>query len=532
MTLFRGKREAPARLGCFGKLPTFGDFLSLRQESADAQAYAEWVQQGMAHVRGPLPGPPDVLICFVHHPPDDDRVLLGTITPSADSAGRVFPFSLFVSAPGSALRRHGAYEAVAAEPVWRQLRDLNRRVRSIPGLREQYALLQEASPAAIPSAQDVAESYPARLRALALEHASPGDLALQVRDVARIADELGRSPTMPDFALRMRLHQPADPSMELSVWSRMLFAYADESDACSLYVRVSRSEKSLSAFLCRRPPRPEDLTYLLAPSASYRFADDVGFRNPVDAPEEQSFLGAFQERWMGSPRTCQDLLELGTRNWTESEIAAAPKFDSTTAIPPGPKAPAAPAPDAGDDEITSEIDMSALRAVRASSPGLSEQPTRYQDPSEFDAEENEATGVIGPPPAPAPETAVTETHGRDAATVSLPSARATAARLADSLMGLVGGPLLPGRVIRLPGPVDPLATGALERVFVADHQASAYLLPVEPDKLAELEKQARAHALAKQQLRELERAHRDLEAALERAIEDGAARSRRDLGWP
>src|SRR6187455_2395516 len=130
MGIFSSSRAAPAKIGCFGKLPSYGDFLSLNAEGPEAQALAAWLQSGVS-VLSTSAVAADQTVTFVWRPEGARRTLVGALWPSADSAGRRFPFALFAAYPDDHLSQHGARRLIAAEPTWRRVLDVHARTPSL-----------------------------------------------------------------------------------------------------------------------------------------------------------------------------------------------------------------------------------------------------------------------------------------------------------------------------------------------------------------------------------------------------------------
>ena len=85
---------------CFGKLPTFGDFVRHNAAGRDAIAFDQWLQQGLHHARVQLrsaweasfrTAPP---YYFLFSPENSEGFLLGLLQPSHDRGERCFPFTV------------------------------------------------------------------------------------------------------------------------------------------------------------------------------------------------------------------------------------------------------------------------------------------------------------------------------------------------------------------------------------------------------------------------------------------------------
>lgn len=88
-------------IGAYGKLPCQGDFVRLNAGAPAALEFARWLEAAheSLHLGGSaLPRAP---LNFVYSTAAAAEVLIGTLAPSKDSVGRVFPMAVFEVAPGS-----------------------------------------------------------------------------------------------------------------------------------------------------------------------------------------------------------------------------------------------------------------------------------------------------------------------------------------------------------------------------------------------------------------------------------------------
>jgi type VI secretion system protein ImpM len=92
--------------GCFGKLPTYGDFIRHNAASREALDFDKWIQEGLHCLRGRFKGfTPDwwELVFknapsyhFLFHPAESaDTFLVGILKPSQDESDRKYPFLVF-----------------------------------------------------------------------------------------------------------------------------------------------------------------------------------------------------------------------------------------------------------------------------------------------------------------------------------------------------------------------------------------------------------------------------------------------------
>lgn len=88
-------------VGCFGKLPIYGDFISLGAAAREVGELDHWIQRGMeVYQRRLAPGWENDFIqasplCFLYHIGNADRFLTGILQPSRDQQGRTYPFLFF-----------------------------------------------------------------------------------------------------------------------------------------------------------------------------------------------------------------------------------------------------------------------------------------------------------------------------------------------------------------------------------------------------------------------------------------------------
>ncbi len=98
----------PLPPGCFGKLPAAADFVSHNAGSREALAFADWLREGVALAHGRLAerwgamfrAAPEHRFVFWRAAPQS--LLVGTLSPSADRSGRLFPFCVFLAGPAAA----------------------------------------------------------------------------------------------------------------------------------------------------------------------------------------------------------------------------------------------------------------------------------------------------------------------------------------------------------------------------------------------------------------------------------------------
>ena len=118
MVLGFGKKD-PGGLGCYGKLPSQGDYIS-HQVDGEARHLTEWLDNGyrLDGAKDELEGESTKFLLA----PGGRRSLAGTIWPSADASGtRRFPFSMFTEVRARHVAPLGSRIPLALNPLWREM---------------------------------------------------------------------------------------------------------------------------------------------------------------------------------------------------------------------------------------------------------------------------------------------------------------------------------------------------------------------------------------------------------------------------
>ncbi|MBI1951014.1 MAG: DUF2094 domain-containing protein [Acidobacteria bacterium] len=119
-------------LGCFGKLPCYGDFLEGSVFFPTSRALKEWILESRKAIglegaenneEGKSREPRETLGCrFLYGLPGSMELVAGVIRPSSDQGGRrYFPFSVFVHFPRRLYGRNHSLLPMALGPVWQAL---------------------------------------------------------------------------------------------------------------------------------------------------------------------------------------------------------------------------------------------------------------------------------------------------------------------------------------------------------------------------------------------------------------------------
>ena len=112
-------------LGCFGKLPFYGDYLKVGVSQPTARALIELMLHGkreLAVDESDHGGYKDVAIEGRHWILFGERgskeLFVGVLRPSRDGGGRHFPFVVFTHVPRKIYGRHYSLLPLALAPIW------------------------------------------------------------------------------------------------------------------------------------------------------------------------------------------------------------------------------------------------------------------------------------------------------------------------------------------------------------------------------------------------------------------------------
>ncbi len=301
-------------VGCYGKLPLHGDYVSHQCDGAEARRLTAWLDEGYRLTGGKddLESRPTSFIL----PGRKKSALYGRLWPSADSSGtRRFPFALFAEAPVRTLSELGPTLTF--------------------GLRDGMAAMEGAFPdlkecsapegiGHIVSSIPVA-TLPERQSALVSLHHLAGQQALTpvvsgaLFDLARLTTALpeGAKGKPPAFAIRLPLTTGLDPEAEASIWLSVLGTRLKAPRLCTdtaIFVRGGKGEAPGDLVLIHRDLKPEDLGFMLSPSDDYAYGNLLGAE--MDEDELTPFRGWLAERVGSAPTMAEvaglDLSEFST----------------------------------------------------------------------------------------------------------------------------------------------------------------------------------------------------------------------------
>ena len=95
---------------CFGKIPTFGDFVRHNAAIKEVEVLDQWLQEGLVFAKNRLHPNLDLtykkapVYHFVFPSNQDTRSLIGLVSPSFDKVGRKYPFLVAVAIDNSFIR--------------------------------------------------------------------------------------------------------------------------------------------------------------------------------------------------------------------------------------------------------------------------------------------------------------------------------------------------------------------------------------------------------------------------------------------
>lgn len=118
-------------VGCFGKLPCYGDYLEGALVSPTARSLKEWIL-GWYHSSDDRPPHETTSRRFLLGLSGSVELLAGVIRPSADGQSRRFPFVVFSQFPRRAFGKHYALLPMALAPVWDALDEAWESLATVP----------------------------------------------------------------------------------------------------------------------------------------------------------------------------------------------------------------------------------------------------------------------------------------------------------------------------------------------------------------------------------------------------------------
>jgi type VI secretion system ImpM family protein len=301
-------RKGPSAVGCYGKLPLHGDYVSHQSDSPEARRLTAWLDEGYRLTGGNDDIEGSEISFFL--PGLGKRPMVGAFWPSGDASGtRRFPFALFLTLAGKSLSPFGARIPLALSGTWDEM------AGALPGIREAVrpeqvqGLLNALEIEELPEPAGVE----ARFVREAAEAAPLGGAPAVLVDVTRLADVLGggKRGEVASFAIRIPLVSSYPVALEAAAWLEILAARTGCPHLpgdCHAFVRPRREQNPGSLFLFHRELRAEDLGFLLSPSDEYPWGNLLG-----QEPDEEA-SAEIEERLAarsGESPTLADLVEIG-----------------------------------------------------------------------------------------------------------------------------------------------------------------------------------------------------------------------------
>lgn len=268
---------------CFGKLPSFGDFVRYNASSREALTLNEWVQQGMYFARTQLGTSWEKSFdawtpnCFVFSPENAERFLVGAIQPSRDKGQRQYPF--FVSALVDRRRfQEGGLHLVPMifSDFFNDARQLMSRAMHVNGVPSMSEQIQSLHVQLVENLAGEAERYARYVRETTLENLysrlfgsfEDGRKYLLMKNLHEILSPF-RQRNLTRLTLGMRFplsSERDDAALQVSFWMKLCLTILDvKSVTPTLFWGVSETAKQNYLFVFFHQPSPKNFLYLLRP---------------------------------------------------------------------------------------------------------------------------------------------------------------------------------------------------------------------------------------------------------------------------
>jgi len=304
------KKKGPEGVGCYGKLPLHGDYLSHQSDSSEAKRLIAWLNEGYRLTSG-KDSDEAAETRFVF-PGRGKLVLFGAFWPSADASGtRRFPFALFGAAPAKRISPHGARIPMAITPAWSSMEDAFPGLREAPTADEIGSRLSRIPLPEFDASRDLRGAFS---DSACKAEVSPGAMDV-LFDLLRLTRAIapGRKSDMPAFAIRLPLTMACDPEVETAAWLEVLAQRLGENalpGQCHIFLRPAWGESPGELFVFHRELKPEDLGFVLHPTNDYPYANVLG--NPGD--EAAKFHEWLAEK-AGADPTLKETVEVALADW-------------------------------------------------------------------------------------------------------------------------------------------------------------------------------------------------------------------------
>ncbi|MEN8148218.1 MAG: TagF domain-containing protein [Planctomycetota bacterium] len=301
-------KKGPNSVGCYGKLPLHGDYISHASDGPEARFLSAWLDNGYRMTPG-RDNPDAGEVGFVIG--GRKRSLVGVFWPSGDASGtRRFPFALFVSVPSKPLVQYGDLVTLGVTPAVVSM------AKAFPAIREAAAvdrIMHLVSGVQIPPLA-AADAVTMEFSARAGESLSAAAALPVLFEAERFTDALGgaKKGGAPNFAVRIPLLTEFAPAAEAAAWMQILSHRLGDSGLAAnghVFVRRPKGSHPGELFLVHRELKPADLGFVLMPTDEYPYGNYLG--DEVGSAEAAEFAQAVAEQH-GSGFTLLDLVAAGT----------------------------------------------------------------------------------------------------------------------------------------------------------------------------------------------------------------------------
>lgn len=299
--LFGGKAVKPPRLCAYGKMPFYGDFLSLRTDTPAGRRFREWLDKGFANRsgRGPLVGTPQRML-FAPAGGVQEAVV-AALWDSRDQGGtRQFPIALFVEVPAARLLGPTPGLFGRLQGIWADLAAICEEAAPSSSASDFYARFDETTLPEVGDEETAQAGFGQELSEIPLaewlsslvgEAGMRGGLAVLLATLNAFRDA-------PDTAaVRLPISPRLGVSLQMDLWAT-LAARTDGADPervlPNLWMPLDDAAGVSTGCLALRELRPADAAlFAHKPAGS---AEDAWWRDLTALEEEPEGLEPFAER--------------------------------------------------------------------------------------------------------------------------------------------------------------------------------------------------------------------------------------------
>jgi len=302
-------KRGPGSVGCYGKLPRHGDYVSHASDGPEARFLSSWFDKGYLLTPG-RDNPDAAEVGFLVR--GRKRGLVGVFWPSGDASGtRRFPFALFAPMPTKTLAQCGDLVTVGIAPAVVEMARAFPGIREAAGIDQIHGLLSRIPISTPPSVADIRSEFGREAgRSLSAAAAMP-----VLFEVLRFAAALGggNRGEAPNFAVRIPLRTEYAPSAESAAWLSILSERLGDSGMTArshLFIRRAKGSAEGEMFVVHRDLKHDDLGFVLIPSDEYPYGNILG--NEGEDPDVAAFVAELTGKVSGN-FTLSDLVNEGTR---------------------------------------------------------------------------------------------------------------------------------------------------------------------------------------------------------------------------